>query len=130
MSYWRIYDKFTRDPFVDDFTDTQLVTAQGSKQAKIILDEIQDLRERGWRVEGDHLLRKYSLLEPPSDVGGIRSAVITYCYDGRKKHVVEAESGASVPTDAADTYVETAWMERGLDGVWRVALIGNEAKPC
>ncbi len=130
MAYWKVYDKFTQDPYVTDFTETQLVTVSGSDQARIILDELQDIREHGWRIQGDHVLREYVVSTPPSVQGEIRSVIITYCYDGRNKRLVDAETGVEVQTTAADTYVETAWLEQGADNVWRVALIGNEAKPC
>ncbi len=130
MHYWKVYDKFTQNPYVTDFTETQLVTVSGSDQARVILDELQDLREHGWKIEGDHVLRGYVVSTPPSVQGEIRSVIVTYCYDGRNKRLIDAETGVEVPTTAAETYMETAWLEQGADEVWRVALIGNEAKPC
>ncbi len=130
MNYWKVYDKFTQDPYVTDFTETQLVTVSGSDQARVILDIIQRLREEGWRIEGNHILRDFAITEEPTVEGGIRSTVITYCYDGRQKRVVDAGTGELVVTSAADTYRETAWLEEGADGAWRISLIGNEAEQC
>ncbi|MDO5736304.1 MAG: hypothetical protein Q4P15_07500 [Propionibacteriaceae bacterium] len=130
MNYWKVYDKFTADPFVTDFTETQLVTVSGSDQARVILDVLQRLREGGWKVVGSHIFRDYRVLEGPSDSGDVSTAIVSYCYDGRQKRLVDALTGADVETTAADTYVETAKLEKGLDGIWRVSLIGNEALTC
>ncbi len=129
MNYWKVLDKFVKEPQISDFNETQEVTVAESEQSKAILDEIQYLKDRNWRVVGHQVLRDF-VVDVQQTNGPQQTATVTYCYDGSQRQVVANDTGQKVEADPPEFLLETALFEKGLDGIWRVSSISNEAAKC
>ena len=129
MNYWNVLDEFVKNPFTDDLSRTQLVTVSGSEQARVVLDEIQELRQKRWKVSGNHRFRNV-VISDSVQVDDVLESQISYCFDGRDRHVVDVDSEDVLDVGAPATLNETAWLQEGDDGVWRVAQVRNEIEAC
>lgn len=122
QEYWRVYEKFAADPLGSkDLTETQYVTT--GEESTGIVEDIESLREERLRTEGGLAFRDVSVEIDATDV-----ADVSYCVDLTGYRVFEIDSGERVPRDVQMT--ETATMQKGQDGVWRVAKIRNKEAQC
>lgn len=130
QEYNRIVEKYLSDPNgYSDFTETQIVTT--GEEQNGILDTIQLYREHDIRARGGLTFDQLSLGEPmPTGEAGNAQVTVSYCVDRRDSYV-ETYGGEEFPTDhLVPRFQETATMEEGLDGIWRVAQIRNSEEPC
>lgn len=123
LEYWRVYDKFTRDPTLTDLSETQYVTT--GEMSSVIVRAIRTYREQGLRSAGGIRFSKISVGTPTAG-DSARSAIITYCTDNAEYKVYKDGK----PFDVEKFVLrETATMLEGEDGKWRVAQIRNERDP-
>ncbi|MHA6525813.1 hypothetical protein [Tessaracoccus sp. G1721] len=127
MEYWEVRSRFVADPTLTDLSETQRVTTGEAED--LILASIRNLRNAGQRSVGGLEFRGVNVGVPREEVGGLAQADVTYCLDRSNVQLLDS-SGAPVAVEGPTTLDETATLERGQDGVWRVALIRNEAAQC
>ncbi|AQX16426.1 hypothetical protein BKM78_11305 [Tessaracoccus sp. T2.5-30] len=128
MEYWRVYQKFAQDPSVTDWSETQLVTT--GEESGAIISAIGDLKDRGWRSLGGLEFRDIQVVLTPGDAEGPNRAEVTYCLDRSDVSIVDAESGVAVAVGGSATLRESAELEHGADGIWRVSKVRNEPQAC
>ncbi|WP_147454082.1 hypothetical protein [Tessaracoccus antarcticus] len=129
MNYWVVVDTFSKNPIASDYSKTQEVTVSQSEQSKAILDDIAHLRDNGWKVVGDQVLRQLTIGTPKVS-GSMKTVELTYCYDGTHRKVVSAETGIDAKIDSPDFLKEQALFEEGQDGIWRASSILNRRESC
>ena len=127
MEYWDVRSRFVADPTLTDLSETQRVTTGEAED--LILNSIRNLRNAGHRSVGGLEFRGISIGVARESDGGLAHADVTYCLDRSKVQLLDS-SGEAVIVEGPTTLKETATLERGLDDVWRVALIRNEAAEC
>lgn len=126
QEYWRVYEKFAADPLtLTDLTETQYVTT--GRQASIVHTSIASYREKRLRGDGGRVFRDV-VVGNITKVGSARQATITYCADGAQLRVFDIDTNTLLPRSG--TYRETAIMEEGPDGLWRVELLENVEAQC
>ncbi|MHA7861512.1 hypothetical protein ACX1DX_09090 [Tessaracoccus sp. Y36] len=125
QEYQRVLAKYLADPEgYTDFSETQYVTT--GDQSNHILRDVELHRENKIRSLGGIAFAGLTLGDVTETPGGARQAELSYCLD-RSGMKVETYSGDEYPTsELAPRFRETAVMEEGADGVWRVSLIRND----
>ena len=124
QAYWRVYEKFSADPSLTDLTETQYVTT--GEEANLVLDRISLLKDAGLVNRGGLVFRNIEVVRASDEVPA--QATLTYCVDINSLVVIDEDTGKQV--DRSGTWREHATLERGEDGVWRVAQIRNEEATC
>ncbi|MBB1484263.1 hypothetical protein H5392_10375 [Tessaracoccus sp. MC1865] len=124
QEYQRVLAKYLADPEgYTDFSETQYVTT--GDQSNHILRNVEIYRENEIRNLGGLVFESLSVGEI-QDFPSVRRGELTYCVD-RSAVEIRKYDGDPYPTAGlSPRYVETATMEEGQDGVWRVALIEND----
>lgn len=128
--YQRVLEKYLADPLgFTDFTETQLVTT--GEEQNTILDTVQLYREHKIRALGGLAFDQVVVGDrQATGENGNDQVVLSYCVD-RSQSQVETLDGEDFPTShLIPRFKETATMEKGLDGIWRVALVRNGEEPC
>ena len=126
--YNLVYDKYTKDPNLTDFTEAQQVTTGFWSSG--IMQYIRSLRKENLRAEGDTTYRDVKIGDPETNSDGVRVAVVTACLDPTHQYTVDITTGEKSEKTLKGTLVETMTMELGLDKKWRVADYTNEMKQC
>ncbi len=124
QAYWRVYEKFSADPSLTDLTETQYVTT--GEEANRVLDRLSLLKSAGLINRGGLVFRSIDVERATDAVPA--QATLTYCVDINSLVVVNQDTGTQV--DRSGTWRERTTLERGEDGVWRVAQIRNEEATC
>lgn len=123
QEYWRVYEKYAADPTgFADYTETQYVAI--GEEANLILDRLELLRSQKLRNEGGMVFRDVEVVLDSARA----TAIVTYCSDLASLRVRDVISGEYVVRTG--TMAETASLERGADGKWRVFQIRNDVREC
>ncbi|QXT63512.1 hypothetical protein [Tessaracoccus palaemonis] len=124
QEYWRVYAKFTADPNgYTDFSEVSYVTTD--ERGRILLNFLTYMRENDLKTLGGQVFRDVRVKRVDKGI-----AEVQYCFDTRHVDVRHADTGEVFERDVADTYVETATMHEGADGIWRVARIHDKEAKC
>ena len=125
QEYFRVLDKFAADPFgYTDFSETQYVLTVDA--ANMIIEQIERMRLARLRSDGGFIFRNVDLTEVSEGSDGARTATVTYCVDAAQLRVFNLDTGERLPR--AGTLQETAQMEQGRDGKWRLSGLSTNLR--
>jgi len=126
MEYWRVYEKFAADPTLTDFTELQNLT--DGEESRAVMSSIQGLRQAGRVSKGGWRFRDVALRL--QDKTSPRQAEVTYCLDRTELILADVDTGSRIDGLSLANLQETATMEQGSDGRWRVILRRNQESKC
>ena len=126
MEYWRVYEKFAADPSLTDLTELQNLT--DGEESSAVMSSIQSLREAGRFTKGGWQFREV-VVEHPIDGRG-EQAKVSYCLDRSRLVIADIATDLPISGPQPGNLMETATLEQGPDGMWRVALRRNQESTC
>lgn len=129
MDYWKVFDSYIKRTSKEDLSEARQVTVPGSSESTQMLDIIVAYRDRGLIAVGDREFRDV-VIDSLVEEDGTQSAIVFYCHDGTGLTLVDAKTEERAEIPSIDTLREQSMLQRGEDGVWRVASIRNEVTSC
>ena len=129
MNYWIVFDRYLKDESATDLSAAKIVTVPGSEESSHMLDIIGAYRDKEVKAVGDRQFRDVKI-SPRTEQDGVFSAVVSYCHDSTELTLVDSISGEPSEIPPIATMTERVNLERGNDGLWRVASLKNETAPC
>lgn len=128
IEYWRVYEKFTTDSSLTDYSETQRVTT-GDRKVRII-EAITRLRDQSQETRGSRTFRNLVIAAPTTGQSGTQQTVVTYCVDPSGISVVDSDTEEVIHEGGDVTLLEQMTLEQGADGIWRVLDIANQMVDC
>lgn len=129
---WEAYesamDLYYRDPDLMDWTALNKVTS--GRETSRAIGDIVTTREMNIKQRGDAIYRDVVIGKPKTDSDGVRSAVVTFCFDPTQLDLIDTKTGDPVPRTSADTLVSQVTMQLFPDGSWLATGYASEIKPC
>lgn len=129
QEYLRVYEKFAADPVTPvDVAQVQWVTT--GTETSAFLGSLDKGRERRIKLVGPQQFRAVTVGTVTPSADGAKQSVISYCVDSSRVQLINIDTNQQVQRTTSPTFLESATMERGADGVWRVGGISNREASC